>query len=56
LASPPFEIESHGGSSRQTILAVEGKNVRSRLHSPREAARLMGVSDDFLLPARYSDA
>ena len=31
-----------GGSSRQIILVVEGKTVRSRLLSPREAARLTG--------------
>lgn len=45
-----------GGSSRQTILVVEGKSVRSRLLSPREAARLMGLSDDYRLPERYNDA
>jgi len=45
-----------GGSSRQTILVVEGNKVRSRLLSPREAARLMGLSDDYRLPARYNDA
>ncbi len=45
-----------GGSSRQTILVVEGETLRSRLLSPREAARLMGLSDDFRLPARYNDA
>ena len=45
-----------GGSSRQTILVVEGKTVRSRLLSPREAARLMGLSDDYRLPERYNDA
>ena len=45
-----------GGSSRQTILVVEGKTVRSRLLSPREAARLMGLRDDYQLPARYNDA
>ena len=45
-----------GGSSRQTILVVEGKTVRSRLLSPREAARLMGLRDDYRLPARYNDA
>ena len=45
-----------GGSSRQTILVVEGGQVRSRLLSPREAARLMGLSDDYTLPARYNDA
>jgi DNA (cytosine-5)-methyltransferase 1 len=45
-----------GGSSRQTILVVKGKSVRSRLLSPREAARLMGLSDDYKLPTRYNDA
>lgn len=45
-----------GGSSRQTILVVEGQRVRSRLLSPREAARLMGLSDDYILPNRYNDA
>lgn len=45
-----------GGSSRQTILVIEGKKVRSRLLSPREAARLMGLSEDYVLPARYNDA
>jgi len=45
-----------GGSSRQTILVVEGKSVRSRLLSPREAARLMGLGDDYALPERYNDA
>src|SRR4051794_6024938 len=45
-----------GGSSRQTILVVEGASVRSRLLSPREAARLMGLPDDYRLPARYNDA
>ena len=39
-----------GGSSRQTILVVEGRSIRSRLLSPREAARLMGVADSYLLP------
>lgn len=45
-----------GGSSRQTLLVVEGEAVRSRLLSPREAARLMGLPDDYRLPERYSDA
>lgn len=45
-----------GGSSRQTILVVEGQNVRSRLLSPREAARLMGLSEKYILPERYNDA
>ena len=34
-----------GGSSRQTIVIVEGDAVKSRLLSPREAARLMGLPE-----------
>jgi len=45
-----------GGSSRQHILVVEGKKVRSRLISPREAARLMGLPDNYKLPSNYNDA
>jgi DNA (cytosine-5)-methyltransferase 1 len=45
-----------GGSSRQTILVVVGKTIRTRLLSPREAARLMGLPDEYRLPARYNDA
>ena len=45
-----------GGSSRQTIIVVQGEQVRSRLLSPREAARLMGLPDDYRLPQRYNDA
>ena len=37
-------------------MIVEGASVRSRLLSPREAARLMGLSDDYLLPSNYNDA
>jgi DNA (cytosine-5)-methyltransferase 1 len=45
-----------GGSSRQTIMVVEGKKVRSRLLSAREAARLMGLPDTYILPGRYNEA
>jgi DNA (cytosine-5)-methyltransferase 1 len=45
-----------GGSSRQTILVVEGKRLASRLLAPREAARLMGVPQDYPLPEKYNDA
>ncbi|MEO8659064.1 MAG: DNA (cytosine-5-)-methyltransferase [Bryobacteraceae bacterium] len=45
-----------GGSSRQTIVVVEGSKIRSRLLSPREAARLMGVPEDYPLPKNYNDA
>ncbi|MDX6018605.1 DNA cytosine methyltransferase [Shewanella indica] len=45
-----------GGSSRQTIMVIKGKRVRSRLLSPREAARLMGLPDTYLLPKNYNEA
>jgi len=45
-----------GGSSRQTIVVIEGDQVRSRLLSAREAARLMGLLDDYKLPSRYNEA
>ena len=45
-----------GGSSRQTLILIESKSVRSRLLSPREAARLMGLDDNYQLPSRYNDA
>jgi len=45
-----------GGSSRQFIMVVKGGKVRSRLLSPREAARLMGLPDEYVLPANYNDA
>lgn len=46
----------NGGSSRQTILVVEGNLVRSRLISARETARLMGLDDGYRLPKRYNEA
>ncbi|MCC7393867.1 MAG: DNA cytosine methyltransferase [Sphingomonadaceae bacterium] len=45
-----------GGSSRQIILVVEGQSVKSRLISSREAARLMGLSEDYSLPENYNEA
>jgi DNA (cytosine-5)-methyltransferase 1 len=45
-----------GGSSRQSIMLVEQGKVRSRLLSPREAARLMGLPDTYILPQNYNAA
>ncbi len=45
-----------GGSSRQLLLFIEGDALRSRLISPREAARLMGVPDHYALPAGQTAA
>lgn len=43
-----------GGSSRQTIMVVSGSRIRTRLLSPREAVRLMGLPDSFVLPKNYN--
>ena len=45
-----------GGSSRQTLVVVEDGQVRSRLLSSREAARLMGLPDSYRLPAAATSA
>jgi DNA (cytosine-5)-methyltransferase 1 len=45
-----------GGSSRQSLLIIDGQRVRSRLMTPREMARLMGLGDDYRLPASHSAA
>lgn len=45
-----------GGSSRQTLMIVKGDEVRTRLLSPREAARLMGLPDSYVLPPNYNEA
>jgi DNA (cytosine-5)-methyltransferase 1 len=45
-----------GGSSRQVIMVVDGKKVRTRLISSRETARLMGLPDDYKLPPNYNEA
>lgn len=44
-----------GGSSRQLVIIVDGESVRTRLISPRETARLMGLPESYVLPKRYND-
>ena len=45
-----------GGSSRQVIAVVEAGQVRTRLLTPREAARLMGLPDSYVLPRAATSA
>ncbi len=45
-----------GGSSRQTIMVVEGAGVRSRLLTARECARLMGLMESYRLPPNENEA
>ncbi len=45
-----------GGSSRQYIVVCEGGRTRVRRLTGREAARLMGVAEDYVLPSSESAA
>ena len=45
-----------GGSSRQSIIVVEDGAVHTRLLTPREAARLMGLPEAYVLPRGVSAA
>jgi DNA (cytosine-5)-methyltransferase 1 len=45
-----------GGSSRQILIEIEANKINTRLLSPREATRLMGLPDSYILPERYNDA
>jgi DNA (cytosine-5)-methyltransferase 1 len=45
-----------GGSSRQSMMVIEGDRVRTRLISARETARLMGLPDTYRLPVNRTQA
>ena len=45
-----------GGSSRQMLLVADLQQVRTRLLTGREGARLMGLPDDYRLPASTTGA
>ncbi|MFD3264960.1 DNA cytosine methyltransferase, partial [Phenylobacterium ferrooxidans] len=45
-----------GGSSRQTLVVIDAGEVRSRLLSPREGARLMGLPETYQLPKAATSA
>ena len=44
-----------GGSSKQFLVVKHNGKLYARLLSPREAARLMGAPDSFILPSTYND-
>jgi DNA (cytosine-5)-methyltransferase 1 len=45
-----------GGSSIQSLIAVNGEAVRTRRLTPRECARLMGLPDSYRLPGNDVEA
>lgn len=45
-----------GGSSRQIVVIVDGKQIKARLISKRETARLMGLPESYNLPENYNEA
>ena len=44
-----------GGSSKQYLVVKKGGETHARLLTVREAARLMGAPDSFVLPGGYND-
>lgn len=44
-----------GSSSRQLLVIRQGDSWRTRLLSPREAARLMGAPENYQLPGSAND-
>lgn len=44
-----------GGSSKQFLVVKKDGDLHARLLSPREAARLMGTPDSYILPDTYND-
>lgn len=44
-----------GGSSRQFLVVRHGDEWRTRILTPREAARLMGAPDSYRLPGTFND-
>ena len=44
-----------GGSSKQYLVAKRNNEIHARLLTVREAARLMGAPDSFILPGSYND-
>ena len=44
-----------GGSSKQYLIVKQNGEVHARLLTVREAARLMGAPDSFILPGSYND-
>lgn len=45
-----------GGSSRQTLVVVRDGSVSMRLLTAREAMRLMGMPESYVLPSSYNEA
>ena len=44
-----------GGSSRQYLVIKQGRTWKTRILSPKEAARLMGAPEGFQLPGTFND-
>jgi DNA (cytosine-5)-methyltransferase 1 len=45
-----LKVASKGGSNHQFVMTVHGAETRIRAINPREAARLMGLPDSYVLP------
>jgi DNA (cytosine-5)-methyltransferase 1 len=51
-----LRVVASGGSSKEFLMIVDGGLTRMRVINPREAARLMGLPDSYILPSNPIDA
>jgi DNA (cytosine-5)-methyltransferase 1 len=51
-----LRVASNGGSSKQFLIIAHGNKIRMRAIQGREAARLMGLPDSYVLPAKPIEA
>ena len=51
-----LRVASSGGSSKQFLIIAHAGGIRMRAIQPREAARLMGLPDSYILPGKPIEA
>jgi DNA (cytosine-5)-methyltransferase 1 len=51
-----LRVADGGGSSKQFLMIVRNAETRMRAINPREAARLMGMPEDYVLPSDPTEA
>lgn len=52
---PDVYERREGGSSKQYLVVKKDGEIHARFLTVREAARLMGAPDSFILPGSYND-
>jgi DNA (cytosine-5)-methyltransferase 1 len=51
-----LRVAEGGGSSKQFVMIINGPKTRMQTIQPPEAARLMGMPENYVLPAKPIEA